>query len=299
MRLLLGFLVFCAWASFARYHYVCKIKNNCNPVEETVAPKAPINTRPKTLSLKSGDEYILKDYEQFAFKNGSVNPNPTANNKDFIEKVADYLKKNEDKNLTIMGYYRESEKNTASDMYENLGLARAAAIRSLLERRGIQQERISLDFNSITGDKLIEPATFELYAAKTKSPDEFDKDGTRLAKVQFSFHDMTYSDANFEYDSDVFKPKEAFLAYADSVKTYLELNTDKTLTIIGHTDNVGSHEYNDGLGMRRAKSTKEYFIKMGAKSPIKIMTKGKREPMAPNDTEENRLKNRRVNFKIE
>ena len=137
---------------------------------------------------------------------------------------------------------------------ENLGLARAEAIRNLLIARGVDEKRISLDHQIVRGERLIEPIKFSLFptAVNEENPEEY-------ARVQFTFHDMTYSDANFEVDSDLFKPGPAFKLYADSVITYLQGHNDLRLTVTGHTDNTGNIGYNDQLGLRRAKSARQYF----------------------------------------
>lgn len=291
MRAFLVFLLFCAFALTSRWYYVCKIKNLCG---ETVI-EAPKDIRAATLDLRDGEEVIIKEQDQFRFDSAQVNPVLNANNRDFLERVADYFKQNKDKNLTITGFYRPNEAGIASGMYENLGVARANVIRTELEKRGIATERISLDFNQAINNELASPVTFSAFTPVTEeeeSPDDYEK-------VAFTFKDMTFFDSNFEYNSAAFTPGEQFLLYADSVKTYLELNPDKLLIVTGHTDSIGGDPYNDNLGMLRAIAAKEYFSEMGIVTTIETQTKGRTKPMATNDTEEGRSKNRRVNFKIE
>ncbi|MCB9297603.1 MAG: OmpA family protein [Lewinellaceae bacterium] len=113
---------------------------------------------------------------------------------------------------------------------------------------------------------------------------------------------MTFSDANFEYNSDVFKPGEPFKLYADSVKTYFDLNPEGILRIVGHTDSIASADYNLDLGMRRAQSARDYFRGLGIEAKIVVESQGEERPVAPNsnpdgsDNPEGRQKNRRVNF---
>ena len=174
---------------------------------------------------------------------------------------------------------------------ENLGLARAANIRELLMDRGIAENRVFLDYQLIQGDTLAEPLTFLLFDEEIR-PDEY-------ASSQYIFTNMAFSDANFEVDKAEFNPGPQLIDYADSVATYIALFPEKKLTIIGHTDSDGSLEYNEDLGLRRAKSARAYFKNdLGFKPDIKVETKGKTEPVAPNDTPENKQKNRRVNFQI-
>lgn len=279
---LLVFLLFIAFALAARWYFVCEVRNLCEEVPEDV--------RLKTLQLREGDKVLLDNYDQFAFDSLAVAPRLNDNNKAFLDTLAAILKANPTKNMTISAYYRESERGVKSGFFENLGVARADQIRKLLMKRGINESRMSIDYGISEDPQLSEPLTFSLYAANI--PSDYNKE-------QYTFKNQTYKDDNFAFDSDEFRPGEPFLLYADSVKTYLEVNEDQSLRIIGHTDAVGSSEYNVDLGMRRAKNAMEYFRELGVTSEVKIESKGEKEPVATNDTEEGRQKNRRVNFKIE
>ncbi len=288
---ILGFLVFCLWASFARWYYVCEIKHRCAP--EPV--KEQVEVRPKTLSLKEGDKVILSGFEQFAFDQNSITPKLTESNQLFLDTLSAYLKLHPNKNLKLTGFSRNSEKGKRIGLFENLGLARANEIRSLLLNRNIDEERINLDHHALIGENLLKPINFEL----DTQPDEYSDDQRLNKGNQYTFTNMTFSDANFAKDSDEFIPGESLMLYADSVKVYLGLDETKSLTIIGHTDSDGSNEHNQDLGKRRALAAKEYFINLGVTNPIEVISKGEDEPTAPNDTEENKQKNRRVNFKLD
>ena len=279
---LLTFLLFCVYLVFARWYFVCKVHNQCAETEDV---------RLKTLGLKDGETVLLQGYDQFAFDTAGVRPNLNNNNRMFLDTVAAILKANPNKNMTITAFYTEKESGIQSDFYEDLGTARAAEIRKLLMRRGIEESRISLD-HGISEDLLLkEPFLVELYDPSA-IPEAFEK-------VQFSFTNMTFSDANFAFNSDEFRPGEPFIMYADSVKTFLELNPGKALTIIGHTDNVGTEEYNYDLGIRRAESAKEYFQELGVTTDIEVESKGEKRPAASNKSSRGRQKNRRVNFVLQ
>lgn len=75
--------------------------------------------------------------------------------------------------------------------------------------------------------------------------------------------------------------------------------TNYSLIIAGHTDNVGSANSNLILSQKRAEAVKTYLINKGIDTQ-RITAKGFGEnmPIAPNDTEENRALNRRVEFFI-
>jgi len=67
------------------------------------------------------------------------------------------------------------------------------------------------------------------------------------------------------------------------------------ISIEGHTDSVGSDEYNQDLSERRAQSVREYFVRGGIPAAtVDARGFGKAEPVASNDTAEGRQQNRRV-----
>ncbi len=76
-------------------------------------------------------------------------------------------------------------------------------------------------------------------------------------------------------------------------------NPDRRITIIGHTDNVGTSEYNADLSARRAQAVVDWLI--GAGLPEGVATaegRGETEPIADNATDEGRALNRRVELRV-
>jgi len=80
---------------------------------------------------------------------------------------------------------------------------------------------------------------------------------------------------------------------------YLLINTNTFIQINGHTDNTGNEEENKKLSEARAKAVSEYLILKGIdKKRINYTGYGSVKPIATNDTEEGKQKNRRVEFII-
>ena len=101
---------------------------------------------------------------------------------------------------------------------------------------------------------------------------------------------------NFDFDKSVVKPQ--YFELLRNVKDYAEQN-DFRLTIIGHTDSKGTDAYNMALGMRRAVAVRDKLIEFGL-DPARVLSvesRGESEPIAPNDTEQGRFENRRIEFK--
>ena len=69
--------------------------------------------------------------------------------------------------------------------------------------------------------------------------------------------------------------------------------------IIGHTDNIGNYHFNENLSLNRAKAVCDYLIEQGVHHDrLKFEGKGSKQPLANNDSEIGRQKNRRVEIKI-
>ncbi|MBI4931694.1 MAG: OmpA family protein [Bacteroidetes bacterium] len=79
---------------------------------------------------------------------------------------------------------------------------------------------------------------------------------------------------------------------------WLKKNPSAEIQISGHTDNKGNEEENKKLSFDRAKSVKEYLASKNAVNKIEINGFGSTNPIASNDSEEGRSKNRRVEFVI-
>ena len=79
------------------------------------------------------------------------------------------------------------------------------------------------------------------------------------------------------------------------------MKADNTLkvTVFGHTDNKGSFKTNMKYGYKRARALKNYMVKLGAPAKnIKCESKGPKEPVADNKTNEGRALNRRATVEL-
>ena len=85
----------------------------------------------------------------------------------------------------------------------------------------------------------------------------------------------------------------------DKLVTVLKNNPDTNINIYGHTDSIGSDAVNLRISSQRAAAVKNYFVANGI-SASRIFTEGlgKSSPIASNDTDAGRAKNRRVEFAI-
>ncbi|HZK61338.1 MAG TPA: OmpA family protein [Anaerovoracaceae bacterium] len=103
----------------------------------------------------------------------------------------------------------------------------------------------------------------------------------------------------FEFDKSEFKVNDLTKKFSDESNVYLKQHTNARMIITGHTDAIGSEEYNQKLGYRRALSAKQYFESVGITAEkISIESKGEIQPVDSNSTKEGRANNRRTEIII-
>ena len=109
---------------------------------------------------------------------------------------------------------------------------------------------------------------------------------------------VTYAaDTFFDFDKYALKP-EGKAKLDDLVSKMAGMNLE-VIIAVGHTDNIGTKEYNLGLSERRANAVKEYLVSKGVeKNRIYTEGKGLSQPIASNSTAEGRAKNRRVEVEM-
>jgi OmpA-OmpF porin, OOP family len=104
---------------------------------------------------------------------------------------------------------------------------------------------------------------------------------------------------NFDFDKDTLRPDaEAILADAVSIlQKYPQLKVE----VAGHTDSVGTEQYNQGLSERRAATVYNYLTNAGIDAARLVGPNGFGEsrPIDTNDTAEGRAKNRRTELNVQ
>ena len=105
------------------------------------------------------------------------------------------------------------------------------------------------------------------------------------------------ADALFDFDKYVIRP-DARAKLDDLVSKLAGVNLE-VIVAVGHTDSIGTHEYNMALSQRRANAVKQYLVSKGIEANrIYTEGKGKTQPVADNRTAEGRQKNRRVEIEV-
>jgi outer membrane protein OmpA-like peptidoglycan-associated protein len=148
-------------------------------------------------------------------------------------------------------------------------------------------------------DSTIGPATKGDLSARLKQKQ--DSVATRANAGNISHEPLVLEKAtlhfNFAFNSTTLD--EHARKYLDDLADALLDNPELKISLVGHTDNVGSDKFNLRLSRHRAQTLKDYLVsKEVTESRISVEGKGMQEPLNGNETEEERAANRRVELTI-
>ncbi|MBV1799591.1 OmpA family protein [Siccirubricoccus sp. G192] len=111
------------------------------------------------------------------------------------------------------------------------------------------------------------------------------------------------NDVLFDFDKSELRPDAA--TALGRVAEIIRDRRPRAVRIIGHTDSIGTDDYNEALSRRRAQAVEQWLASNGGGlPPLQVEGRGEREPVAPNtvdgrDNPEGRQKNRRVEVLLE
>ncbi len=104
--------------------------------------------------------------------------------------------------------------------------------------------------------------------------------------------------AGVEFDTGKATIRPDSFSRLDSVVEFMAHKKDARIEISGHTDNVGNPKANKTLSEQRAQACRNYIVSKGIdKKRLAAVGFGDEHPIAPNDSEEGRQKNRRIEAK--
>ena len=104
---------------------------------------------------------------------------------------------------------------------------------------------------------------------------------------------------NLEFNKNSSEISVSSFSFLTNIGKMMLGNKNMILTISGHTDSDASDEYNYLLSDKRAQKVKDFLLGMGIKqSRLVIDFYGELKPIAPNNSDDNMQKNRRVEFSV-
>lgn len=192
----------------------------------------------------------------------------------------------------VGNHYEESGQQALQNLSELTQCGTSINAAEMARTKGMASFVQKVFFNTVSP---IQPeVTVDLDTDRDGVPDKDDKcpDTPLGAKVD---KDGCWSFTGILFDFDQFQIKPESASMFDNSIKVLKLNPAMTVELQGHTDNIGSVKYNQGLSERRAKAVKNHLTNNGI-AEKRLSTRGFSElqPVATNQTAEGRAKNRRV-----
>jgi outer membrane protein OmpA-like peptidoglycan-associated protein len=118
-----------------------------------------------------------------------------------------------------------------------------------------------------------------------------------LWDVKVTEHPVPTNELNFTFNGIELGADDE--AHLDKIAAFMAEHKDVHLVAAGYTDDVGSRDYNEGLSKKRAEMVGNYLKSKGVEeSRMVLLWYGLTNPIVPNDSDENRAKNRRVEIKL-
>lgn len=145
----------------------------------------------------------------------------------------------------------------------------------------------------------------ELYYSKIRSDSTvigYDQNGFNIQMDSLTGNIISRVSSDILFDFDKYELRPSEYSIIDAVLLQLQSNgLEKGISIIGHTDSIGTEQYNFLLSQKRANSVRDY-ITSRYQGTVKInntLGLGESQPIKANDTPENRQLNRRVEIIVE
>lgn len=263
-----------------------------------------VNAPPPKVQEPTNNPFVLSDgdlnyktEDNFNFRLSSNEfIQPLSNNvaTGISSNLSNYLVEQENKVVNLVGYYKSDEENNTA--FPNLGVARANSVKNYLISQNIPSSKINIDGELKDemlpdGDTLRGPIDFKLDEVAANAQEELN---ALYKKIKDNPLILYFNTAEASIDLNVEQRQKV----AD-ITRYLDKVPDALCEITGYTDSKGSNNTNIRLGQERADFAKSYLVSNGiSENKITTASKGKANPIATNETEEGRAKNRRTVISI-
>ncbi len=166
--------------------------------------------------------------------------------------------------------------------------------------QGIYQSRKSL--GTAEKDKITEDVLRDLVVENIgdTNPLKLDQKNESPISVRTTDDGVTFSLDSILFDFNDSKLKSEAEVAIKKISEILKKHPNREIRVSGHTDNIGKKDYNQKLSEDRAQSVLHELVDVHKMDEGKISFKGYGDtiPVAPNDTDENRAKNRRVEITL-
>lgn len=275
--------VFAVWCVVCQQRYVCGIKQVCAQTSVQTTSKIN-NSTTSSVTEKTVDRPISFNWQS---DEPIIGKNFIAYRDSIVRQLGD------EDNLEITGFYFHQENMPSDTSY--FGKMRATKVRKLFaevmdSNRIVITEKGLREIPNVRNQRF-ESIDFNFIAPE--QPEETANENTSVVKIDNGVR------IYFEFNSARSELNEDIKVYLEDLAT--QMKTDGTkIRVTGHTDNVGEAKTNYNIGRQRARDIRNYLRDLGvSRQQIKVFSKGETEPIATNETDEGRAKNRRTEILIE
>jgi len=279
-------------------YFYCSCCNWCNngqaetepQKEEIIAETAPEATSFPFAVSDNDFAYEVNDNFNFNISSPSFLMPLSEGLQKGVDTLTSYLSQNDGRVLNLTGYYTSDEENGTA--YPNLGIARANSVKNHLVSSGIASKQINT-MGKLMDDMVPDESIYlGPVALEISEKDENADNDLKALYDEIKANPLVLYFETGEASISLSAEQRQKVA---NISRYLDKVDDASCQVIGHTDNTGNRATNIALGQDRADFAKAYLTRNGImESKVNSSSDGPDNPIAPNNTEEGRAKNRRV-----
>ncbi len=209
-----------------------------------------------------------------------------------------------DRKTTVARSTADQARRKAEEAEELSRLAAEGRSKAEAERDAFEKRALNAEDSATTAKIKAQRAQAELDRVRRERDEEMSRLQralNRIAKTRRTENGLLMSlgsdTINFDFDKAELRPEERELL--SRIAGILLTSSGYRVQVFGHTDDVGTENYNQVLSERRARAVRDYLVKAGI-DPAIISTKGfgKSNPLVKGNSEAARAKNRRVEIGI-
>ncbi len=279
-----GLVVFALWSALCVRWYVCGVKELC---DQNPTSNIELVPEPEDLEVNSTPAVESFPGAPLSFEWSNWEPqlgNDFSQYRDSIQQIFSVEPAAE---VEITGLYDPQELNNSN--FDDLGLARAQAVKDLLLASGIKRSiTISSQIEDLSygiGEKITKGVIYKLLPGMPVNTFVIVQKGTKLT--------IHYPSNTHAVQSD----KRVMSAINKLAQQATKQN--RSILVVGHTDNQGESRENKILGLVRATEIKDILMDYGvSESKVLAESEGEDVPIASNLNPQGRHLNRRVELVI-
>ena len=296
--IIIALLLWMCGSGYWYVHYIADLTEATEPTDVETQPELPETNSEKDSDIVaaitvSGLEAELVIEDDISFAEGTVEATISEAVKAGLKEIYDHLDEYTTHGIKITGSYSEVEQNNS--LLKNLGLARAQSIKNIFMEMGLDQSQISTE--ALKTDKIVveDGVSSGVIGLKVYPIEELsEEDKLHLAHIEKQLRAENML-VYFESAKNELALDDELKLYFSELNLFMHHHAHHSITLVGHTDELGSEKYNDKLGLERAEFVKNALVGAGInEDQIKTISKGEHELVTPDETEEDRVKERRV-----